>query len=227
MPMETETIQLITRRSTPLPLHAREDSEGSISSDQSPRQRQRGQNGVVAAHSTAAAPSTINSSPGASSATERTMERNNYKYVFYDLPRAGAIGILTGAAVAVFKIAIESIRLASYSLPGMKEPPATAFVPAFGGLLVGLLAWFGPFPPGLKGIIQETDVDSKALFFDDDSNQKFNVLAFVRKTIAAIVTLGTGCSMGPGMFTIFIFCVDIRFLSKNESNCVFFSSRHF
>lgn len=122
----------------------------------------------------------------------------NYKIVLYDLTRAGLLGLITGSSVAAFKLLIEILRLESYSLPFLVEPLIAALVPAIGGLAVGLLALFGPFPPGLKGIVKETDRDTRALFADDEANSTFNPLPFLRKTLAAICTLGTGCSLGPG-----------------------------
>lgn len=125
---------------------------------------------------------------------------SDYKLLVYDLSIAGVIGVVTGTSVAIFKLLIESLRLEAYSFPFLVEPLFAALVPAFGGLMVGILALFGKFPPGLRGIIKETDQDSKALFSNIDENTPFNPFAFMRKTLAAIATLGTGCSLGPGKF---------------------------
>lgn len=136
--------------------------------------------------------------PNEAMTTVTDEESSNYKLVLYDLTRAGLLGVITGASVAAFKLLIESLRLEAYSLPFLVEPLVAALVPAFGGLVVGLLALFGTFPPGLRGIIKETDRDSKALFSDNDT--QFKPFAFLRKTVAAIFTLGTGCSLGPGTY---------------------------
>ncbi len=98
-------------------------------------------------------------------------------------------------------------------------------IPVMGGIIVSLLSMTGEFSPGLRGVVGEVDEDS--LSFDsqralenntnemkelklsegkdsvdidgknisDSSN--FDALRPIRKALAAIVTLGTGNSLGP------------------------------
>lgn len=185
--METERIQLLDRRESPgLSLQS--------SSSSSPQLQRK---------------SVINAITSSSSSSNVVIEEdltrdsnNNYRFVFYDLSRAGLLGVVTGASVAVFKLCIESLRNLSYNLPlhsSWKHAHLVIpFIPALGGLVVGLLTSCVSFPPGLRGTIQETDRDSKAKFFGDECNKQFSALAFFLKTIAAICTLGTGNSLGPG-----------------------------
>jgi hypothetical protein len=129
-----------------------------------------------------------------------------------NLTRSGLVGITTGALIALFKLSIELVRNDTYSglLVDTIHFPKP-LIPVLGGLVVGIIGnnssnivcfLCGPFPPGLKGIIQQTDKESKAIFFGDECNKSFSTLAFFRKTIAAIFTLGTGSSLGPGMYSI-------------------------
>jgi H+/Cl- antiporter ClcA len=94
------------------------------------------------------------------------------------------------------------VRSACYEQDLWVTYPKLLFViPTLGGILVGLLLWLGgAFPPGLRGTLQEVDDDQ---FKDNkDDNLSFRNQAniqgnFMRKSSAAVVTLGTGCSLGP------------------------------
>jgi hypothetical protein len=200
-PLETERIQLLDRREPPSSLTL-------TLPPPSPTQFQR--KSVIATivnntgSSNSSSPHHGTTPPEDITTRDTSNNSNNYRFVFYDLSRAGLLGTVTGASVAVFKLCIESLRLLAYSLPVNKEgrwsDTFMPFIPALGGLIVGLLALCVDFPPGLRGTIQETDRDSKAKFFGDECNKQFSAVAFLLKTIAAIFTLGTGCSLGPGKF---------------------------
>ena len=100
------------------------------------------------------------------------------------LLQAALIGTATGAAVGLFKLSIEQVRQFSYNLE-------TAFqflplIPAAGGVLVTLLQIPGAFPPGLRGTVQQVA-----------HQEAFEPLAALRKSIASVMTLGTGNSLGP------------------------------
>ena len=91
-------------------------------------------------------------------------------------PRAGLLWIITGVSVAAFKEWIQTIHLEAYSFSFLVEPMIAALVPAFDGLLVGLLSIAGKFPPGLSGIIKDADNETRELFSisDDDNNNNNN-----------------------------------------------------
>jgi H+/Cl- antiporter ClcA len=108
----------------------------------------------------------------------------------YVLTQAVLIGVLSGWAVGVFKLSIEGVRKLFYGLPCLAYHPALLIlVPMVGGLLVGLLSMLGSFPPGLRGTVLAVDKQQ-----DSRPGRSFG---FLRKTMAAVFTLGTGCSLGP------------------------------
>ena len=112
----------------------------------------------------------------------------------YVLTQAAVIGILSGWSVGAFKLSIDAVRQFTY---GSSVLPQYMFplIPAAGGLAVGLLALMGKFPPGLLGTAKEVDQDCR----QDMSALRLltRPIAFLRKTAAAVLTLGTGCSLGP------------------------------
>lgn len=115
----------------------------------------------------------------------------------YDLFQAAVVGVLSGLSVAIFKLSIEAVRELCYNRPTFVDAPAlVATVPAFGGVAVGALLLLGAFPPGLRGTVKEVDNDAKSPVRDLPSQVR-SQLSFVRKSVAAIFTLGTGCSLGP------------------------------
>ena len=104
---------------------------------------------------------------------------------------AAGIGLLTGSGVTVFKSAIEFVYQGFYQGGfGEVSKEMLSVVPALGGALVCIIsvavATRGGFSPGIKGSFEE--IESKSPFY---------LLNSVSKTLAAIVTLGTGNSLGP------------------------------
>lgn len=114
---------------------------------------------------------------------------------------AGSIGALTGFCIAGFKLSIEAIREFAYGdgLIGNQFP--IVFIPVMGGAAVAVLALLGtnqngaPFPPGVRGVVQEVDQQSLGVHTSAELVQDLSDSA--RKASAAICTLGTGCSLGP------------------------------
>lgn len=120
---------------------------------------------------------------------DRGFAQNAYKQAL-----AGGIGVLVGLAVAGFKISIETIREFCY-LDLVNYLPMY-LIPALGGVGVAVLASVGDgdFPPGVQGVVGETDKDAM------NRNEKGKLQELgdsFRKAWAAIFTLGTGCSLGP------------------------------
>lgn len=119
-----------------------------------------------------------------------------FRTTSYDLTQAAIVGALTGFSVALFKLSIEAVREFCYQQPILSiNPLLTVFIPAAGGLVVGSLLLLGAFPPGLRGTVKEVDQDR-----GPGRNSRMRIqtqLNFLRKSVAAIFTLGTGCSLGP------------------------------
>lgn len=104
---------------------------------------------------------------------------------------------MTGVMVAIFKLAIDAVRLESYSLPILDiYHEGAVFIPLLGGFLVGTILLFGKLPPGLRGQVNEVDEFSRGPLLDLQSRYSTQ-LQSLRKTLAAVVTLGTGNSLGP------------------------------
>jgi H+/Cl- antiporter ClcA len=127
-----------------------------------------------------------------------TVDVNSLKFrtTSYDLVQAAIVGSLTGFSVAIFKLSIEAVREFCYQQPLLATyPQLIVFIPAAGGLAVGSLLLLGAFPPGLRGTVKEIDQEGGPL---RDFVSRINTqLNFLRKSAAAVVTLGTGCSLGP------------------------------
>lgn len=119
-----------------------------------------------------------------------------FRTTSYDLTQAAIVGVLTGFSVALFKLSIEAVRELCYTQPALDTYPLlSAVIPAAGGLVVGGLMLLGSFPPGLRGSVKEVDEDRGPLRkFQDRTQTQLNA---IRKSTAAVVTLGTGCSLGP------------------------------
>ncbi len=151
----------------------------------------------------------------------------------YILSTAALIGILTGTNIAVFKTAVELVREALYGdgiiLPFLNpvlwnelrgediltitlrtsEIIPIWLIPAFGGVLVGLVLTIGDMPPGLRDTVKEVDLDSmratNATAPDEllacvdlpPASERNDFGRFSRKAVAATLTLGTGNSLGP------------------------------
>jgi H+/Cl- antiporter ClcA len=111
----------------------------------------------------------------------------------YILLASAFIGILSGFSVAMFQLSIEQIRNLMYGT-SLGEHFPVALIPAVGGLGVAVLASMGKFTPGLRGTAKEIDAmsinSSEDLRFEKGS-------ALFRKPLAAVLTLGTGNSLGP------------------------------
>jgi H+/Cl- antiporter ClcA len=116
--------------------------------------------------------------------------QNGATFVFL---ASALIGVLSGFAVSMFKLSIESLREVMYGTSFAEHCPV-ALIPALGGVGVALLMTLGEFSPGLRGAAQEVDAISLNTVTDDRFT---NAARFLRKPLAAIVTLGTGNSLGP------------------------------
>ena len=135
---------------------------------------------------------------GAVAATTTADEEDRqlkFRWAANELLVSVLLGVLTGFSVAIFKLSIQAMRVGSYSLPFLAQTPQlTALIPAVGGILVGLLlVAFGSMPPGLRGTVEEVEQESnvslrKRLAIQLDS---------MKKSAGAVLTLGTGASLGP------------------------------
>ncbi|KAK1749056.1 CLC voltage-gated chloride channel [Skeletonema marinoi] len=167
------------------------------------------------------------------SSTKRQLPSNWLGEKLYVLSTAALIGILTGTNIAVFKTAVELVREALYGdgviLPFLNpalwnelkgediltitlrisETIPIWLIPAFGGILVGLLLTIGDMPPGLRDTVKEVDLDSMratnatppdellACVNLTPASERNDLARFSRKAVAATLTLGTGNSLGP------------------------------
>ena len=113
----------------------------------------------------------------------------------YILLQAALIGLTGGAAVALFTEGIEATRHVLYGLDFAYV--FLPLIPAAGGLVVGMLASFGSFPPGLSGSIREVDNDARRAVSGSILKAPAHPFGFLRKTAASIITLGSGSSLGP------------------------------
>lgn len=112
----------------------------------------------------------------------------------YVLTQAAFIGIFSGWSVGIFKLSIDAVRRFAYGSVLAQTPFLYPLIPAMGGLAVALLALLGSFPPGLRGTVQAVDAQAEST---SRQHSREGSLAFFRKAIAAVFTLGTGCSLGP------------------------------
>ena len=147
--------------------------------------------------------------PQSSLSYPSSLPTRKFQTTVCDMFQAGLVGALCGLCVAIFKLSIEALQDASYKekrFPTIVE----ACIPAVGGLLVGFLLWAGGgnFPPGLKGIIQEVVNTSASGAEDNDCEADKSIssnktewlhvqLHNLRKLLAAVFTLGSGCRLGP------------------------------
>lgn len=143
------------------------------------------------------------------------MESFSESTTIYALTQAGMVGSLTGFLVVLFKLAIEGVRSLCYEqdILTAHHHMLLPLIPALGGAVVGLLLMTGgPFAPGLKGTVEEFEqqkqeqVTKQILSFsgatvEDKENPLMEHLRIqskvIRKSLGAIATLGTGCSLGP------------------------------
>lgn len=106
------------------------------------------------------------------------------------------VGATTGLGVSLFKLSIDEVRQFAYSLDLVQYHASAfqaAFIPAVGGLIVSLLALTGEFSPGIRGHVAEVDADC----LSNKQVEMKSPLRYLRKSSAAVATLGTGCSLGP------------------------------
>ena len=130
-------------------------------------------------------------------AAELTASPLKFRWAFNELVVSVVLGVLTGFSVAIFKLSIEAMRRGSYSLPFLANTPELmALIPAFGGVLVGIIAWLGAMPPGLRGQVAEIEDESAgpAIAVRERLTTQLNSW---KKSAASVFTLGTGCSLGP------------------------------
>ena len=124
--------------------------------------------------------------------------RTRFGSAAFVLTQAALIGVGSGWCVGIFKLAIDAVRQFSYGSVHSSSPQLL-LIPALGGVVVGILSLYGSFPPGLRGTVK--GVDDSARKPRLPGFQFFAVgtkaLQFVRKALAAIITLGTGNSLGP------------------------------
>lgn len=115
------------------------------------------------------------------------------------LTKAAVVGILTGFWVALFKLSIEGVHNFFYGTGFWENVEyLLALAPVIGGGLVGVLLFFGgPFPAGLQGIVSEVDQESRMGNRKPLNETLKYQCNFLRKSFAAIFTLGTGNSLGP------------------------------
>jgi len=120
-----------------------------------------------------------------------------FRWAANELVVSVVLGVLTGFSVAIFKLSIEAMRRGSYSLPFLANTPQlTALIPAFGGLLVGLLYFLGNMPPGLRGQVSQVEEESSGPAVSITDRLKIQIDSW-RKSAGAVFTLGTGASLGP------------------------------
>jgi H+/Cl- antiporter ClcA len=118
---------------------------------------------------------------------------------------AALIGITSGLAVAVFKLSIEAVRQFFYNSSIVSSGVLPIYyIPIIGSVGVALLSLTGDFSPGLRGVVKEVDDDSLNVQFENAIKGKKNSFGWlnntgraIRKSLAAILTLGTGNSLGP------------------------------
>jgi CIC family chloride channel protein len=100
-------------------------------------------------------------------------------------------GIFTAAGVWLFKRLIDAVQLFFYGWAGARLPDFfTLFFPVLGGLAVGWLAWRFIDPRGLHGVAGI--MESAAL-----AGGRLPVRALPVKTLAAVLSIGSGASVGP------------------------------
>jgi H+/Cl- antiporter ClcA len=123
----------------------------------------------------------------------------HFRSAAYVLCQAGLLGMLTGWMVGIFKLSIDAVSHLFYhhSLATRTRLPFTvALIPAIGGLLVGILSRIGQFPPGLRGTIELVDEGAKKPQSSVTAGIR-HAFRSIQKSTAAVITLGTGCSLGP------------------------------
>ena len=129
--------------------------------------------------------------------TDTAAEPLRFRWAVNELLVSVVLGILTGYTVAIFKLSIDVMRRGSYSLPFLAQTPELmAFIPAFGGLMVGIIALLGVMPPGLRGQVAEIENESAGAAITVRQRLTTQLNSW-KKSAASVFTLGTGCSLGP------------------------------
>jgi len=170
---------------------------------------------VVVKETAAATPAVAAATTTSQVTTHHHYDIRRFRCASYLLVQAASIGMLTGWSVGIFKILIDVVKNFVYT--GTTSFPYNwqrilwlPMIPALGGLVVAILNRLGGgFPPGLKGVIQSVDRET----FNDSETQPehppiatttvaavhplFQQFRFLKKSLAAVVTLGTGSSLGP------------------------------
>ena len=120
-----------------------------------------------------------------------------FRTTYRDLLKAAVIGLASGVAISMFKLAVESVQHFFYNHPAwVAKASYRALVPVMGGLLVGCLSLPGTLPPGMIDVLTEVDRESKLPVRPVRTRVRQQIHS-VRKSAAAALTLGTGCSLGP------------------------------
>ncbi|GAX26964.1 hypothetical protein FisN_9Lh267 [Fistulifera solaris] len=129
--------------------------------------------------------------------SDSTKHALQFRAIYKDLLKASIIGLASGVAISTFKLAVDGIRHAFYSNPALlAQSWYRVLIPVIGGLLVGCLSLPGTFPPGMIDVLADVDRESN-LPVRSIRTRLQQQLQSLRKSVAAAVTLGTGCSLGP------------------------------
>jgi Voltage gated chloride channel len=120
-----------------------------------------------------------------------------FRSASYEFLIAAIVGVITGFSVAVFKLSIEFVRQTTYSIPALVHwTGSLALIPAAGGMAVGLILLAGSLPPGLRGTVAQVDEEATGPIRTTSKRVQY-LTDSMRKSVAAVVTLGTGNSLGP------------------------------
>jgi len=132
-----------------------------------------------------------------------------FRCASYLLVQSTMVGILSGWSVAIFKVLIDTVKNLSHAGTGtvLASRPWLRFlwlplIPTMGGVIVALLSKLGGgFPPGLKDTILSVDEGGDSDSSSNDDNKSisnnayhpiFHQFRFIKKSLASVVTLGTG-----------------------------------
>mmetsp|Transcript_56859 Transcript_56859/g.138422 ORF Transcript_56859/g.138422 Transcript_56859/m.138422 type:complete len:585 (+) Transcript_56859:87-1841(+) len=135
-----------------------------------------------------------------------------FRCASYLLVQAAGVGLLSGWSVAIFKIMVDTVKHMAYAGTNSAKPWLRLIwlpiIPTVGGLIVALLRRLGGgFPPGMRDTIisvdKLSDQEQERLQGDEQDAEStayhpiFHQFRFIKKSLAAVFTLGTGCSLGP------------------------------
>lgn len=132
------------------------------------------------------------------------------------LLRSAAVGIASGVGVVAFKRCIHAVSsLLFVNLADMLPKPAfywpIILYPLIGGAFVSLLTWFSRdlvsqnidviahsiSPPVLLSTVLQENNTIVSPTIDSSVERKFSLPALLTRSMAAVATLGSGCSLGP------------------------------